>query len=72
MRSHDNIRTEVQSATEKRLQCAHGQLLLGRASVRGLYLWCKFCKCTHLIEWDELASLRDEFRLVLVHKEQVS
>lgn len=67
------MRTEVIAPQERRIECQEGAYhrLLARASARGLLLFCKEHRRAHLITWEEIALLQQEFRPVVVRAEQV-
>lgn len=67
------MRQEVLTPTERRIECQEGayRRLLARADRRGIFLWCKEHRRAHLVTWEEVARLQQEFRPVLLH-EQVS
>jgi hypothetical protein len=65
------MRQEVIAPTEKRIECQEGRFhrLLARATSRGIWLWCKEHGRAHLVTWEELALLHEEFRPMLVQRE---
>lgn len=44
------------------VRCAHGRYhpMLSRVSPVGLSLWCRDCKCEHILSWAEVRRLEAE------------
>jgi hypothetical protein len=55
------------------LQCAHSNkqdgkpAALGQIDWRGMWLYCRLCRCAHLFSWEKLGVARDE--LIKQHEE---
>ena len=57
--------------TVKHIKCQQGgyHRRLADVTVQGVQLYCKECRRAHLVSWEELALLHEEFRLVLVQSQ---
>lgn len=69
---HTMLETAAHSVRQIKCQQGSYRRRLADATVEGVFLWCKECRRAHLVTWDALFLLREEFRPVLVSVEQVS
>ena len=62
---------ETTAHAVKHIKCQSGgyRRRLADVTVEGIFLYCKECRRAHLVTWEELALLHQEFRLVIVHSQ---
>ena len=64
---------ETTAHVVRHIKCQQGghRRRLADVTVEGVHLYCKECRRAHLVPWEALALLREEFRLVIVHSQVV-
>lgn len=71
-KKHNVIETTAHSV--KQIKCQQGvyHRRMADVTVEGIHIHCKECRRMHLVTWEQLALLQQEFRLVILHSPQVS
>lgn len=62
---------ETTAHSVRHIKCQQGghRRRLADVTVEGIFLYCKECRRAHLVSWEDLVLLREEFRLVIVHSQ---